>query len=133
MTEMITYEHSNGVTLDLPVLANSMQLEGIIEGQSITTVADKGTSIVNDPNRRRRRMRFSCVLSRANTITMEGYMVPASSPVDGTYPRFKTWYRGDATTETNVKVVNTGWNHRYHGRDGTDIQYIWTFTFEEIF
>jgi hypothetical protein len=133
MTEFITYEHSAAVTMSLPVILNSLQIEGIIEGIQVTGRANKGTSIVNDPNRVRRRISFNCLLSRANTVTMEGYMQPAAALAYTTYPRFSTWYRDAGTTETNVKVVRTAFSHRPYGMVGATFMYLWTLTFEERF
>jgi len=133
MTDMITYEHSAAVTLSLPVKLESFAVEGIKEGLQVYGKTDKATTTVNDPNRVRRRFTFNCVLSRANTVTMLSYVQPAAALTYGTYPRFSVMYIGDATTETNVKVVNTAFTYRAYGRDGTDIQYLWTLTFEERF
>lgn len=132
MTEMITYEHSAAVTMDLPLFVESLNVEGIVE-KTVHSKPNKGTTVVNDPNKIRRRFQFNCLLSRANTVTMLTYVQPAAALTYSTYPRFSVLYVGDATTETNVKVVNTGFTYRPHGRDGTDITYLWTLTFEERF
>ena len=133
MTEMITYEHSNGVTLDLPVQFKSFQVTKNTGGEAFTLKANKGASVVNDPNRIGRIFRFNAFLSRVHTATMLTYVQPAAVITYGTYPRFSVMYTGDATTETNVKVKNADFSYRPLGRDATDILYLWTFTFVERF
>lgn len=133
MTEMITYEHSAAVTLDLPVQFKSFQVTKNTGGEAFTLKANKGTSVVNDPNRIGRIFRFNVFLSRAHTATMLTYVQPAAVLSYGDYPRFSVMYTGDATTETNVKVKNADFSYRPLGRDGTDILYLWTFTFVERF
>ena len=133
MTEMITYEHSNGVTLDLPVQFKSFSVSKNSGGEAFTLKANKGTTVVNDPNRIGRTFKFNCFLSRAHTTTMLSYVQPAAVITYGTYPRFSVMYTGDATSETNIKVKNADFSYRPIGRDGTDILYIWTLTFLERF
>ncbi len=133
MTEMITYEHSNGVTMDLPVQAKSFSAKKNTGGETLTLKENKSASVVNDPNRIGRIFRFNAFLSAANTVTMKGFMQPAAALAYDNYPRFSVIYVGDSTTETNVKVKNVDFDYRPIGRDATDILYIWTFAFLERF
>lgn len=133
MTEMIKYEHSNGVTLDLPVQFRSFSVSKNTGGEVLTLKADKGASVVNDPNRIGRIFKFNCFLSRVHTATMLGYVQPAAALAYDAYPRFSEMYTGDATKETNVMVKNLNFIYRPLGRTTADIQYIWTLTFAERF
>lgn len=133
MTEMITYEHSNGVTMDLPLQIKSFSASKNTGGEVLTLKENKGASVVNDPNRIGRIFKFNAFLTAAQTVTMLTYMVPAAALAYDNYPRFSVLYVGDSTTETNIKVKNAEFSYRPIGRDGTDILYVWTFTFLERF
>ena len=133
MTEMITYEHSNGVTMDLPLQIGSFSGKKNTGGESLTLKENKGASVVNDPNRIGRIFRFNTFLTAAQTVTMLTYMVPAAALAYDNYPRFSVLYVGDSTSETDVKVKNLDFDYRPLGRDATDILYIWTFAFAERF
>lgn len=133
MTEMITYEHSNGVTIDLRVMRNSFTTSKNTGGESLTLKENKANTVVNDPNRVGRLFRFNAFLTTAQTVTMLTYVVPAAVITYGTYPRFSIMYLGKATSESNVKVKNVDFSHRPIGRDSVDILYLWTFTYAERF
>ena len=133
MTEMITYEHSAAVTLDLPIQFRSFSVSKNTDSEFLMLKENKGTSVVNDPNRIGRIFRFNAFLSRVHTATMLTYVQPATALAYDDYPRFKTLYIGDATTETNIKVKNENFSYRPIGRDASDILYIWTMTWAERF
>lgn len=133
MTEMITYEHSNGVTIDLRVMKNSFSAAKASRGDNLFLKENKGASVVNDPNRVGRMFRFNAWLTTAQTVTMITYVQPAAALAYDDYPRFSVIYVGDATTETNVKVKNVDFNYHPIGRDVTDLVYLWTFAYAERF
>lgn len=133
MTEMITYEHSNGVTLALPIQFKSFSVSKNTSGGFLTLKGDKGASVVNDPNRVGRVFKFNTFLSRANTATMLSYVQPAAALAYDLYPRFSEMYTGDSVKETNVMVKNEDFTYRPLGRTTADIQYIWTLTYAERF
>lgn len=103
MATTIQYEHSAGVTLDIP--AENLKLSFRRPFLSIYTRPD-GTKIVSDPNVYQRVFSCTALLSGANVNTLNGWLV-GSITYSGDYPRLKTVYLAAATTLTNIEVAIT--------------------------
>lgn len=134
-TPQIQYEHSVGVTLDFDT--NNMELTFMLTGKEFIprtkaagTAAKANDGVTVDPNNGYRVITCTSLLTAANVITLTGWLLPASSPTYGTYPRLtKVKFDGGGTNEyTNMKCVIVG---RPKVVSAGDNRYWVTVTFQE--
>lgn len=95
-------------------------------GQKGVKQKSNKTSVVHDPNRVRRVFEWTCILSRANMDTLDGYIRPAAAPTyDATYPKI-VWTKDGSTTENVIGMI-IGCKHSM----AADAKYWVTITFLE--
>lgn len=131
MTSQITYKHSAGdAAIDFQT--NDLTITHRYDNKGVD-YKDGKVYQVHDANRVGRIFKFSTLLSRADFVTLEGLLRPASAPdYSGTaYPEFTAVYTGDATKYSNVEVVITAFTGRMSGRDASDVTWMCSITAEE--
>lgn len=127
-TPTIEYEHSAAAT-HISMFTKDLKVTHLYEGKNVV-LKDGRVGWARDLNRVIRVFDFSCRLSAANFLLIEGYLRPATIPdYSGIYPRFTKVYYDLTNSWANVEVMCTAFSARYTG--APDWEWTCTFTFKE--